>query len=155
MCFFFFNDTATTEIYTLSLHDALPIYPAGDPRREPSGTLVMAHAPIAILQEADRHFGGSQFHLHRLQHHLGSVFPGVRLNVHPDQRVARDPAHAAMDIREFAGVEGVEDPGGQRSSEITMQAGHGAVFDVAFEARAHDEFVAFPKFFHERSDLAE
>src|SRR3712207_7379859 len=25
ICFFFFNDTATTEIYTLSLHDALPI----------------------------------------------------------------------------------------------------------------------------------
>src|SRR5688572_32951316 len=28
--FFFFNDTATTEIYTLSLHDALPIYRARD-----------------------------------------------------------------------------------------------------------------------------
>src|SRR3712207_8109724 len=27
--FFFFNDTATTEIYTLSLHDALPIYGPG------------------------------------------------------------------------------------------------------------------------------
>src|SRR5438132_10752224 len=27
--FFFFNDTATTEIYTLSLHDALPIFPGG------------------------------------------------------------------------------------------------------------------------------
>src|SRR5256885_11311713 len=27
--FFFFNDTATTEIYTLSLHDALPISPDG------------------------------------------------------------------------------------------------------------------------------
>src|SRR5690349_22808938 len=26
LCCFFFNDTATTEIYTLSLHDALPIY---------------------------------------------------------------------------------------------------------------------------------
>jgi len=26
--FFFFNDTATTEIYTLSLHDALPILKA-------------------------------------------------------------------------------------------------------------------------------
>ena len=25
-CVFFFNDTATTEIYTLSLHDALPIF---------------------------------------------------------------------------------------------------------------------------------
>src|SRR5688572_31622567 len=29
-CSFFFNDTATTEIYTLSLHDALPIYHAVD-----------------------------------------------------------------------------------------------------------------------------
>src|ERR1043165_10311168 len=29
--FFFFNDTATTEIYTLSLHDALPIW-SGTPR---------------------------------------------------------------------------------------------------------------------------
>src|SRR3990170_6403618 len=27
--FFFFNDPATTEIYTLSLHDALPIWPVG------------------------------------------------------------------------------------------------------------------------------
>src|SRR5258708_40055702 len=32
--FFFFNDTATTEIYTLSLHDALPIYPASDRYKE-------------------------------------------------------------------------------------------------------------------------
>src|SRR2546429_6632767 len=34
--FFFFNDTATTEIYTLSLHDALPISfgPEGPQRRE-------------------------------------------------------------------------------------------------------------------------
>src|SRR2546426_9291454 len=29
--FFFFNDTATTEIYTLSLHDALPISGSGPP----------------------------------------------------------------------------------------------------------------------------
>ena len=28
---FFFNDTATTEIYTLSLHDALPIFPGVRP----------------------------------------------------------------------------------------------------------------------------
>src|SRR3712207_1975395 len=45
-CFFFFNDTATTEIYTLSLHDALPIsFPGsagsiGTPRRlSPNATL--------------------------------------------------------------------------------------------------------------------
>ena len=30
--FFFFNDTATTEIYTLSLHDALPISAGASPR---------------------------------------------------------------------------------------------------------------------------
>src|SRR3712207_9146537 len=41
---FFFNDTATTEIYTLSLHDALPISPrrrarssASDAGRSPTG----------------------------------------------------------------------------------------------------------------------
>src|SRR2546429_7373419 len=33
--FFFFNDTATTEIYTLSLHDALPIYSNCLPRGGP------------------------------------------------------------------------------------------------------------------------
>src|SRR3712207_8279889 len=32
-CFFFFNDTATTEIYTLSLHDALPISGAAGANR--------------------------------------------------------------------------------------------------------------------------
>src|SRR5947209_11579329 len=34
--FFFFNDTATTEIYTLSLHDALPISPSRARRLRPS-----------------------------------------------------------------------------------------------------------------------
>src|SRR6266496_6862214 len=35
--FFFFNDTATTEIYTLSLHDALPIsWPSCSARCSPS-----------------------------------------------------------------------------------------------------------------------
>src|SRR5262245_66450764 len=38
--FFFFNDTATTEIYTLSLHDALPIFP--DARRRRGQTRVGA-----------------------------------------------------------------------------------------------------------------
>src|SRR5258707_7085271 len=53
--FFFFNDTATTEIYTLSLHDALPICSgSGDPRgsrshdQEPS-------KPIRIGREGRRH----------------------------------------------------------------------------------------------------
>ena len=38
--FFFFNDTATTEIYTLSLHDALPIRYVGYPSSTVDGVLV-------------------------------------------------------------------------------------------------------------------
>src|SRR2546421_8169180 len=40
-CFFFFNDTATTEIYTLSLHDALPIWerPFADLERDVGSVL--------------------------------------------------------------------------------------------------------------------
>src|SRR2546430_12582688 len=34
--FFFFNDTATTEIYTLSLHDALPIFRSGGRMNRPT-----------------------------------------------------------------------------------------------------------------------
>src|SRR6266481_8910573 len=48
---FFFNDTATTEIYTLSLHDALPICP-GAPRTcsRPAGrpTAATARTPFAF-----------------------------------------------------------------------------------------------------------
>src|SRR2546426_6696696 len=47
--FFFFNDTATTEIYPLSLHDALPIYPGRKGGRvEP----VIAHGVEIGLQRA-------------------------------------------------------------------------------------------------------
>src|SRR5256885_5173906 len=35
--FFFFNDTATTEIYTLSLHDALPIWKLPEAQRDEGG----------------------------------------------------------------------------------------------------------------------
>src|SRR3712207_8734190 len=47
--FFFFNDTATTEIYTLSLHDALPISPrAASARARPS----MARLPRSAASSA-------------------------------------------------------------------------------------------------------
>src|SRR3712207_4669515 len=45
MIVFFFNDTATTEIYTLSLHDALPIW------AEPAMKKLI-NAPDAVLREA-------------------------------------------------------------------------------------------------------
>src|SRR5256886_6178989 len=40
--YFFFNDTATTEIYTLSLHDALPICPEAAQPRRPGQDLLRA-----------------------------------------------------------------------------------------------------------------
>ena len=45
---FFFNDTATTEIYTLSLHDALPIYRVSLPLvgRVAAGTPILAEQNI-------------------------------------------------------------------------------------------------------------
>src|SRR5256885_16852725 len=45
-CFFFFNDTATTEIYTLSLHDALPISPVGGE---------VGDGEVALVADADHH----------------------------------------------------------------------------------------------------
>src|SRR2546429_1398471 len=46
--FFFFNDTATTEIYTLSLHDALPIYVAKESGfSSTTVSIVLNNAPLA------------------------------------------------------------------------------------------------------------
>src|SRR3712207_9452962 len=50
--FFFFNDTATTEIYTLSLHDALPIFEP-DARPE-SQDIVVSMNPESLLLEGAR-----------------------------------------------------------------------------------------------------
>src|SRR2546430_8877256 len=63
--FFFFNDTATTEIYTLSLHDALPIFAAaaagGTVRVNPRGRevgvareIVLTKADLASARVKDR-----------------------------------------------------------------------------------------------------
>src|SRR2546430_17641195 len=50
--FFFFNDTATTEIYTLSLHDALPIFPrlVISSRRAGSGSCGELHAASMTIR---------------------------------------------------------------------------------------------------------
>src|SRR3712207_7628318 len=65
MVFFFFNDTATTEIYTLSLHDALPIW-AGEVREgievlreelglvRPRALILLGSTPAKALIKKDR-----------------------------------------------------------------------------------------------------
>src|SRR3712207_7671714 len=56
--FFFFNDTATTEIYTLSLHDALPISAGGGA----GGTPAAGHRPAPGRTDlrCDRGAGGAE-----------------------------------------------------------------------------------------------
>src|SRR5258707_7159138 len=59
--FFFFNDTATTEIYTLSLHDALPISPS--PERASSGSPPIEW-PVAGSPAPSRTCGSSRSEEH-------------------------------------------------------------------------------------------
>src|SRR3712207_7487230 len=62
--FFFFNDTATTEIYTLSLHDALPICP--DDKSHLAGTGELVHRDVnpvvRIRRQAGVAFGRNDAH---------------------------------------------------------------------------------------------
>src|SRR5215471_12834714 len=51
LIFFFFNDTATTEIYTLSLHDALPISGPIDP--EPVSRRFIEHYAASVPWTVD------------------------------------------------------------------------------------------------------
>src|SRR5688572_31761792 len=51
---FFFNDPATTEIYTLSLHDALPI----SQLQRAHGQCLHPQVPLRRLPGQDRHVGG-------------------------------------------------------------------------------------------------
>src|SRR6266704_4292349 len=66
----FFNDTATTEIYTLSLHDALPISGRHPVRRGPrGGEARLPGLPEGLLQRlpraADLHQAGQRGHRQR------------------------------------------------------------------------------------------
>src|SRR3712207_7980989 len=87
MAFVFFNDTATTEIYTLALHDALPIYV--DFRNEDRAPLLFIAGsednimPPAVNQSNAKHY-----------RHVKSVtdykeFPGRRSEEHTSELQSR------------------------------------------------------------------
>src|SRR5947207_14261917 len=68
--FFFFNDTATTEIYTLSLHDALPILlPSVSLPNETAAKFADTAAPDPELEPQGR----SEEHTSELQSHSDLV----------------------------------------------------------------------------------
>src|SRR2546421_3301489 len=71
--FFFFNDTATTEIYTLSLHDALPISaldPGGAPARADRGRSSAAAADSSARR---RSAAGLPAGRHRSEEHTSEL----------------------------------------------------------------------------------
>src|SRR6201747_3325294 len=81
ICFFFFNDTATTEIYTLSLHDALPI----------STSLRLASFRSLSLLSLKTHTSfRSEEHTFELQSHVNLVcrllLEKKNNKVHPQQK---------------------------------------------------------------------
>src|SRR3712207_8550082 len=65
--FFFFNDTATTEIYTLSLHDALPILGMSCKDTQQSVVVGRAHFSVYPLNAASVSRGRSEEHTSELQ----------------------------------------------------------------------------------------
>src|SRR5437588_7761103 len=66
--FFFFNDTATTEIYTLSLHDALPIW-----ERWSATTVIPSTAPRTSARPSCCAASRSEEHTSELQSHSDLV----------------------------------------------------------------------------------
>src|SRR5256885_2759092 len=75
--FFFFNDTATTEIYTLSLHDALPICQQGQRGQHHDhgvvdGWLGGMYLKLGEQPRADAHNDGEHQHLDRKSTRLNS-----------------------------------------------------------------------------------
>src|SRR5258708_7441816 len=67
LLFFFFNDTATTEIYTLSLHDALPIFKTARRRRRSSRRIARHHFGKDFQVMASNSAARSEEHTSELQ----------------------------------------------------------------------------------------
>ena len=77
MCiFFFFNDTATTEIYTLSLHDALPIFSLSESRRNSALTTLTSNIQLLVCVPCDFLFllGSTHSSRNACKYNLFSLF---------------------------------------------------------------------------------
>src|SRR3712207_7225989 len=82
--FFFFNDTATTEIYTLSLHDALPIWPGPDLQRHPGRGAAPGGQPVLARAHAGQLGAGV-----RVGHRAARHGPDARSEEHTSELQSR------------------------------------------------------------------
>src|SRR5215217_3709367 len=115
--FFFFNDTATTEIYTLSLHDALPIPVLlqvaaprfGDGSQHGSRGLQEASGVELLQPPSARPGDGTRLTVGSYSHHLGAdqldllagplplrTHPDVAFRGHGPQQVDQHPAETGV-----------------------------------------------------------
>src|SRR3712207_6966261 len=83
--FFFFNDTATTEIYTLSLHDALPIYHPARRAHRAAGDRPLRAGRVGRGGVAGRHRPRGR----RLRLHGEGLEPGRRSEEHTSELQSR------------------------------------------------------------------
>src|SRR3712207_7847243 len=60
--YFFFNDTATTEIYTLSLHDALPIFSLHQAHKDPRNSAGLT-LNLGVIAYEDGDYGPARTYL--------------------------------------------------------------------------------------------
>src|SRR6266568_5716884 len=131
--FFFFNDTATTEIYTLSLHDALPIWSGGSGSSDSPPRLLLRGLPLrrrrrprpSRLRRVRRPAPplGLERPLHVCQHAIPLV--GA------DQPAPHGVAHQLFGVveRELAhaggGADRLDERVGHRAAEDARDAGEG------------------------------
>src|SRR2546430_16142833 len=137
--FFFFNDTATTEIYTLSLHDALPLHTA------------RADAPQALsnedaVVEIERHDVGDRAERHQVEHiaEIRLILAGERsalaqLGTQGEHHVEHHAdARKALARERATGLVGVDDSRGARQ----LRAGQMVVGDDHLDAEPARRFDA-------------
>src|SRR5689334_24588125 len=89
LLFFFFNATATTEIYTLSLHDALPIYLIGAGDGRPCLARLLARCRLAGLPGGER----SEEHTSELQSQFHLVCRLLLEKKKNNKHIIQTPAH--------------------------------------------------------------
>src|SRR2546426_4296880 len=92
--FFFFNDTATTEIYTLSLHDALPICTRAGSTRN-SGRTARARNPLPTKNASKATFVTVKILLRRVPAPTPRTFTAQRNPIRRITAVARRAARFA------------------------------------------------------------
>src|SRR2546427_1492314 len=109
VAFFFFNDTATTEIYTLSLHDALPIWRCALDGSGPAGRCPgwLLHRVLVVQQRHQAQAPGagcqprSEEHTSELQSQSNLV---CRLLLEKKKNIIRRNRHPQQLVRPGLGI---------------------------------------------------